>query len=756
MFSDHVDQELEQISKELDALLSDQEAIATAVEGDPNLKLCGGDVHAGAASTDELVRKESTLALQLHELKQFAAVAGLVREFDAGFARLEVDRCYDSLQKLHRKLSLMDLSGQSMLFQQSLAVHVDSLHLKLVRKIQEMLDQFWQIAEDRLAFQKRIAADDANGGPKHECGCEYESLVLFVKEHLCPDGYVDSRSWFVATVSMEDCKEDVCSTLSLILTSYIRLTPVVDTLKSFLFRPNTHIVREASALVCKPGLARAEEVLDSFRQVASYLSDVTVPADSSTILSAVGNTMATELLKCVKQYSRELSQDAVLKAEVLEVNGTLESLSRRENSTWSYEGSKISSLVNDEQAYVNLLVDKLLQQQIGRIREAFKDKSWPELHSAEAQTHALGGAQDDRAAKAQQPKDEWAWGEGDDDDDDDGDGDGDDGWGNSASLDLDDEDTQEAQEVHSTASKEVTEGWDEAWDDELDFDTDKDGATAGHAGITSSHQAPNSIQITKIPALFESVLADFEKGCDEIGRDKIGAGYAYKTNVLHTSFMAMCMCKYVQWWQLANDVSYIVHKNTGHDLFGLRDLSRRLVDTHTNNMKKAVYNMVSRKLKNLAANDQDRDQDIVARHLLPYVNNVVYPALLALHDDSRLLSFVEFLYTTCVVDQILGWHAISERNSENLARLVGQVLEGTQLAVLRDSVRYKELRERLAVVSKVLTAHLTEIMDMFYNGDFYLFSTDEIVQWIVLLFADTGLRRDCIDEVRRIREESEY
>lgn len=750
MFSDHVDQELEQISKELDALLSDQEAIATAVEGDPNLKLCGGDVHAGAASTDELVRKESTLALQLHELKQFAAVAGLVREFDACFARLEVDRCYDSLQKLHRKLSLMDLSRQSMLFQQSLAVHMDSLHLKLVRKIQEMLDQFWQIAEDRLAFQKRIAADDANRGPEHECGCEYESLVLFVKEHLCPDGFVDSRSWFVATVSMEDCKEDVCSTLSLILTSYIRLTPVVDTLKSFLFRPNTHIVREASALVCKPGLARAEEVLDSFRQVASYLSDVTVPADSSTILSAVGNTMATELLKCVKQYSRELSQDAVLKAEVLEINGTLESLSRRENSAWSYEGSKISSLVNDEQSYVNLLVDKLLQQQIGRIREAFKDKSWSELHSAEAQTHALGGAQDDTAAKAQEPKDEWAWGEGDDDGEDEDDGDG---WGDSASLNLDDEETQEA---HSTVSREVAEGWDEAWDDELDLDTDKDGTTAGHAGITHSHAGPNSIQVTKIPALFESVLADFEKGCDEIGRDKIGVGYAYKTNVLHTSFMAMCMCKYAQWWQLANDVSYIVCKNTGQDLSGLRDLSYRLVDTHTNNMKKAVYNMISRKLKNLAANDLDRDQDIVARHLLPYVNDVVYPALLALHDDFRLLSFVEFLYTTCIEDQILGWHAISERNSENLARLVGQVLDGTQLAILQDNVRYKELRERLAVVSKVLIAHLTEIMDMFYNGDFYIFSTDEIVQWIVLLFADTGLRRDCIDEVRRIREESEY
>ena len=68
---------------------------------------------------------------------------------------------------------------------------------------------------------------------------------------------------------------------------------------------------------------------------------------------------------------------------------------------------------------------------------------------------------------------------------------------------------------------------------------------------------------------------------------------------------------------------------------------------------------------------------------------------------------------------------------------------------------YRHSREKLLTVSKILTAHLKDILNMFYEGEFFLFDTDEIVQWIILLFADTPTRRECIDEIRKVREEAE-
>ena len=59
------------------------------------------------------------------------------------------------------------------------------------------------------------------------------------------------------------------------------------------------------------------------------------------------------------------------------------------------------------------------------------------------------------------------------------------------------------------------------------------------------------------------------------------------------------------------------------------------------------------------------------------------------------------------------------------------------------------------LVGRFLPLHLREITDMFYNGDFYLFGTDEIVQWIKLLFADTPIRQDAISDIYEIRQAAE-
>ena len=100
---------------------------------------------------------------------------------------------------------------------------------------------------------------------------------------------------------------------------------------------------------------------------------------------------------------------------------------------------------------------------------------------------------------------------------------------------------------------------------------------------------------------------------------------------------------------------------------------------------------------------------------------------------------------------VLGWETISEKDSEHLARFISSLLDVTENTNLNDVPLYKEYRAKVGLIAKFLPLHLKDIMSMFYDGDFYLFSTEEIIQWVKLLFADTPLREGAINEIYEIR-----
>lgn len=262
------------------------------------------------------------------------------------------------------------------------------------------------------------------------------------------------------------------------------------------------------------------------------------------------------------------------------------------------------------------------------------------------------------------------------------------------------------------------------------------------------------MKVTQVPDLFKQIFTDFEAGCEKIGQNKISAVVDYKRNVLLTSFMAMCMCRYEEWWQLYHDVDFILSESAdARKLYRLHELNSHFVNTHVENLKKTARKIMGQQLQNFQASDKSPNWGITIESLLPYIETAALPALLKLRNPRILSGFLEYLYADCLVNEIMSWRMISEKNSENLAELINLLLTGTDVRQVETDPKIVHSREKLEIIGRVLTAHLTDIMDMFSNGDFYLFSTDEVVQWIVMLFADTGLRRECIDEIRTIREE---
>ncbi|CAR23894.1 Dsl1p [Lachancea thermotolerans CBS 6340] len=730
-----IDQELHCISQQLKRILNDQDAILAGIESDPNLKMEGSARREEPSDVQAILNQDVQLSKKLGALKELNLVANLIDEFKANFELWELENCYYSLQNLHKRLEKVDMSLFPIQFQGLLKVHIDSLHVDLLSRIDKVMRQFWDISARSVTFNQKIAVD------RDDVLLEYDSFSLFLKSCFFSQDHFEPTSWFVATMNMGDAKDKVTNLLATAFNEWVRLQTVQEKLKQFLFSANVCLSLKGCTLGASENPGNLDDTLKSFEALVMFMKDVTTAEDTAVILAKLGNTLLTEIVKFVKQNSSHLFAPGTnYKNSVVSLNTMLTELSHKGGKSWQYAGRELDNLINDDSVINNLMLDKLLQEQISAIRKQFASGDWKNKRAikVKARKTSLSVLSGERS-KAHKTgtgtsDDEWAW---DHDNVSAEVGEDEDGWGSETEIALD------SKEAHDpiVLSKKDAEGendWQNAWDEAASLGDDFD----------------DTMKVTQVPDLFKQIFTDFEAGCEKIGQNKISAVVDYKRNVLLTSFMAMCMCRYEEWWQLYHDVDFILSESAdARKLYRLHELNSHFVNTHVENLKKTARKIMGQQLQNFQASDKSPNWGITIESLLPYIETAALPALLKLRNPRILSGFLEYLYADCLVNEILSWRMISEKNSENLAELINLLLTGTDVRQVETDPKIVHSREKLEIIGRVLTAHLTDIMDMFSNGDFYLFSTDEVVQWIVMLFADTGLRRECIDEIRTIREE---
>ncbi|CEP64366.1 Dsl1p LALA0_S11e02454g [Lachancea lanzarotensis] len=735
-----LDGELRDIAEKLDRILSDQDSISANIECDPKLQFL--DVpSANETSTDiqALRAQETLLSDQLVVCRELSVVSDLLEEAKMNLQLCELENCFYSLQNIRRKLTVIDFKILPMRFEQDLKLHLDEMHAHLVSRCDDIMHGFWKIDDCGITFvESTIVGTD-------RVEFNYSYFRQFLKTCFFPNGSFEPTIWFVSSLSMSDTKEAITTGLSTLFTQYIELEVVQEKLKSLLFSENVFLeLKSESTLEVTTKKCSLDEILCKYTALVLFLLRAVTSDDQNTILSRLGNTIAVEVLKFFKQNSTVLlSPGSKQKEQLIRLNDDLKLLSDSTKGVWVYNGTELDALLNDDSVINNLKLDKLLQSQIVKIREVFRTSSWSKTFVIKLPTQETPSVNNDVPASNtdDNSEDEWDWGN-EVDIPDTHDDEEKDGWGDEIDFSEDTKQEPIGTRKPDVSHKMVSENdeWQTNWDE-----TEPIGK-----------EDSNVRKLTGLPALCLEILENFETGCDEIGREKIQMTLDYKRNLLLTSFMAMCVCKCKDWWQLHHDIEYVVTKFPDQrKIFRLIELDSHFVQTHVDNMKKTILALIQQQFRNFQTNEKTPNWGITVESLLPYLENVAFPAIIKLKDLRVLSSFVEYVYADCFVAQLMSWRMISEKNSENLEEMIKLLLASTNHPALQTDERCKQSREKLAVIGDVLTAHLTDIMDMFSSGDFYLFSTDEIVQWIILLFADTGLRRECLDEIRTIRQEQQ-
>lgn len=735
----------------IDAILTDRRGILRALENDPLLTENHNDLSDDfKMDSDGILKKEAELSRELRELNSLKTVQALILEFKTNLELLELENCYYSLKSLRAKLhDNAFIINQSFLFQQSIVTYVDELHLNMVEKVYDIITNgFWQITEDSIKFTQ-----DLKWG-EEQVDINYGDFMEFLDDQYFPKGYLDSNLWIVANMVLGDLQETVRWKLSVIAKDYIHSTVTIEKIKMAIFKEKMQFSwdNESRTLTFRQSNKQGEQALHetiiSFKNITYFISEIVSPRDATIFAKKVGSIVANELLKFIKTNASIILHplDSPTRVEILRINENLKKISEKTAGEWIYRENEIKHMLDSDEIHVNLQLEKVFQEHLLDIRAIFDNNMWSKLvdvtETKNAETKSnyekKSGAINSREKHAplsskKQESDDWAW-------------EADDGWDEQMEVNMGEDTDSKASksEGKGTADHDTETGddWDNAWDIGIDDEREE------------KSEKTASTEITQLPMTFISSIEKFRESWYEIAKSKLDQQYYHhKLNVLQTTLMAVSARHFEKnWWQLYIDMTYIVRRTPS--LTRLQELTFNYIELQLNTRQQVVYNLVTAQLENFVENEHGPSWDSTFSKLLPFIHKeIIEPFTLIGNEEAQkyLLRFANFLYTDCIIERILKWKIISEKNSENLAEFVSLIWTETNIQILEDNAKYRQSREKFAIISRFLPLHLKEIMEMFYNGDFYLFKTEEIVQWIVLLFAETPLRRNAIDDIFEIR-----
>lgn len=307
------------------------------------------------------------------------------------------------------------------------------------------------------------------------------------------------------------------------------------------------------------------------------------------------------------------------------------------------------------------------------------------------------------------------------------------------SWDSDDEKVPEKEEPTEE------DGWDDGWDEEWDEDAPKPATPKSPHKVAKPKILNAQVKTSPVSSKLGAILESFKKetkGADDsnvVGAITALALISYPpltdlfllfNDLQNVKCEALLKFAQEQWrhtrLRIFNEIISIVSD---------MDLSNNDVDV--NSVEDVAG--ISRNAKKLSALFED-----LFHRDLQATNSRVFTDLLL-----DLLSFIN----NWVLDVIINASEITEYQSDKFTR----VLESVQLMESEMLEKVGEPAEKLTSYNKLKQAiflinnHLKDIMEYFYQGELYDFSTDELILVIKSVFIPSELREKCITEIMEIR-----
>ena len=711
-----------------------------------------------------LLTQDNQFTTELDDLNKLKTFRDLIMEFNANLELSEFENCYYSLRTLRNKINSYNttLSRQSYSFQRSFMKYINLMHLRLLEGIHKLLfEKFWVIDNKDckfIIFNSEISIDSEK--------FEYDTFISTINQLFFVNR--PENEWFLKDMGICSESEEVRKWLIEIDSTFIKCNNIINLIKQNIFDSNVKFEYDARTsdeigngnrlnfirmTTTESDKINIETVIDSIKSLIDFLQVLKESQHNTTIIKTISEIIIKELIKFVKSNARSILFGNSNNVNINDIRSICDNLVNLVVNipNFEFKGSEIISLLEDKDLYNRILIDQNFNESIDIFKKLLEtNKDWMKNKEV-VQVDSLNDSKteiEDTQDKPIEPINEL---NADDIED---------AWNDEIDVSLDDLDEVSMEQPIKEEKEEDQDAWDAEWDIGNEVEDD----------IGFKNKDEGTIKVTKINQFIVECIRSFEQKCHEFTTNIQNDYYSQKLQMLQNTIFIMIQSSYPdnEWWQLHIDCKYTYMKDP--KLTYISSIADTFLRTILIKHKIHIRGTLNNQLNELQRHEENPSWSPLIDDLLPYTKRQLLEPLSNLKPfyneyQNITLDLIDYIYNKSIIDIISRWDIISAKNSDNLSELMSLIYNNIYIDSLERKlqtlspnsnptpylIKYKEIREKFLLISKFLPLHLKDIMEMFYNGDFYLFDTEEIVSWITLLFADTQLRKDAITDIYEIR-----
>ncbi|ODQ80368.1 hypothetical protein BABINDRAFT_132774 [Babjeviella inositovora NRRL Y-12698] len=313
-------------------------------------------------------------------------------------------------------------------------------------------------------------------------------------------------------------------------------------------------------------------------------------------------------------------------------------------------------------------------------------------------------------------------------------------WDEEIAFDDDEPAASEPVTSEPVTSEPAEDGWD--WNEELDLD---------EAPKTKPRAADGCYKTTYIPENLFALTTQFaQESLELFPLETITANSAYLLKLI----LMLSGLKYPNKIVLYNDLKHLRHllvtSGVMMDTQVLGDQLTQILNAQYDRMfAPTIQQVLAIDFEHLLSNPHNATKRETLSHFLRSELSSRYEAIAYLNPlvaDKLEATFINNLHAL-LIQKITSMVDISEEESEELSRLIDECLEN--LPVPESQIQHLN---KLRMLKYILLSHLKDIMERFYNSDFFEFETSELNGLLKSLFMESELRSRSIQDIWDIRQ----
>ncbi|CAM9010259.1 unnamed protein product [Wickerhamomyces anomalus] len=647
-----------------------------------------------ALSFDELSKlqqRDYEITQELQQLRELWVISTLLKETEVNLELFEFENVFDSLRNFQKKIKSDSLTS-SLIIVDKLQNEHDRCYDLAIEKIKQCWNELIHVDNDSIEFNAEV---EINGNL-----VQFENISDVIKTNNLQTKIPNSN------------------------TSHLIDQKLLNSLtesKSLNLSDNKISINNDHA-----------SIQDQIQSISNLVKFISFIPDDQQIINYISPRFFEWLKELITINIDLVYSDKSLQNQFLELDSMLKSQNFKRNDLQNWIKNELNEIAVEN--YLDLHIDQARKLVYSLDKSVFQNLMTREYKES-VESKPAPKAEPVPQPPVDEPEDDWGW--------------------NDEDINVDDDDVEPQQEGAQDEDIQDDWGWD---DDEEEQPKPKKKlvsklAKKSHSNEPSRESTPipqTSItyQTTKLPEEVNKIIKSYLSTQSKLPSQYHDLHYS-KLNYLITGFYILIS----QEFKTRTKSSLLLY----NDLTYLNQLSKfsrivELKEQYLSNYIKDFQNDIDEHYSKL----QGLDPSISSNETYKIIDDIqliftMFFKKLEILPSSKyqeiLYSAIESFYNQ-IIESVFAKTNIGEIESEYLNLILTRFLQ------LKFPVDHNKLKNhsKLQHVAFIVNSHLKDIMESFYNAEFYDLSTMELIALIDKLFADSDLKRRSIEDIREIRE----